>query len=282
MKVSDINPHIRYCKAHLAPTNTVRTSVCYDCRIFYMETAAGHVLINGVKYNFSNGDMVYLPPQTHYRFTFSPCEKFKIAVLDFDLVNDFSDRKESLGTATEESFCPDMVPDYALCAELSEPIIRNMPKLASAISESADGFLKKPLFYRERASAMLKLCLLELVQKNTMNSPYSQLCESVLSYIHENYADPTLTNEIIAKKFNYHPYHLSRIIRQETGRTLHQYLAYYRVHIAKNLLVTTEYDIEEIAWRAGFSSAAYFIKTFRTDTTMTPKKYRNLHFHIEL
>lgn len=278
MKLSDINPHIRYAKYHLVPTRNESYSICYDCRVFYFETASGALSINGEKYNFSNGDLVYLPPKTRYRFIFNPCENFKIAVINFDLVNDFSDKTESFGTATDETFSPDIAPQYEICAELSAPIIRNLPGIRPDIIVCTDAFLKKPLFFRERASAFLKLCLLELVRKNHLNSPYSRLCEKVLAYIHENYNDFLLTNEKIAEKFNYHPYHLSRIIKQQTGKTLHQYVTYYRVRIAKNLLVTTEYDIEEISWRTGFSSSAYFIKTFRLDTGMTPGKYRKLNF----
>ena len=128
---------------------------------------------------------------------------------------------------------------------------------------------------------LLKLCLLELIRHNISDTPYSLLCEKVLTYIHEKYADTTLTNEDIARVFNYHPYHLSRIIKQETGKTLHNYLMYYRLRIAKNLLVTTQYDIEDIAWRAGFSSSTYFIKQFRLNTGLTPKKYRKLQFNSE-
>lgn len=282
MKISDINPHIRYAKYHFTPTTRAIYSICYDCRIFYFENASGTLSANSIKYNFSNGDLVYLPPKTKYRFIFNPCDNFKIAVINFDLVNDFSDKNTSFGTATDENFQPDIAPKYEICEDLSFPIIRNLPNIKPDIFECTDAFLKKPLLYRERSSAFLKLCLLELVRKNSLNSPYSQLCEKVLAYIHENYADPSITNEKIAESFNYHPYHLSRIIKNETGKTLHQYLTYYRLRIAKNLLTTTNYSIEEISWRSGFSQSAYFIKTFRQNTNMTPNKYRKANFYSNI
>jgi len=86
----------------------------------------------------------------------------------------------------------------------------------------------------------------------------------------------------IAEHLNYHPYHLSAIIKQETGKTLHQYLIYYRLQIAKNYLLTTDYDILDIAWKCGFSSATYFIELFRKNTGTTPKKYRSLQVHTEI
>lgn len=282
MKISDLNPHIRYARVHRAHAHVSSFSICYDCRLFYMENASGYVLANNIKYNFSNGDALYLPPKTKYRFNFTTCENFKIIVLDFDLINEFSNILSSLGTATEKDFLPHLVPSYNLPEQLNTPIVKSLPQLKSTLSNCCENFLKKSTFYREQSSAFLKLCLLELARRNSMDSPHSALCDEVLSFIHENYATASLTNKEIAEKFNYHPYHLSRIIKQETGKTLHQYLTYYRLRIAKNLLITTQYDIEEISWRSGFCSAAYFIKTFRLNTGMTPKKYRNQQFHTEL
>ena len=281
LKISDINPHIRYARIHYAHTYTSKYSICYDCRLFFMENAVGYVLANDVKHNFSNGDIVYLPPRTKYRFYFKSNENLKIIILNFDLINNFSDIETSLGTANEQNFNPDISPHYEINELLREPIVKQMPQMKASLTQCTDNFLKKVGFYRERSSALLKLCLLELIRHNISDTPYSLLCEKVLTYIHENYADTTLTNEDISRVFNYHPYHLSRIIKQETGKTLHNYLMYYRLRIAKNLLVTTQYDIEDIAWRAGFSSSTYFIKLFRLNTGLTPKKYRKLQFNSE-
>ena len=281
LKISDINPHIRYARIHFAHNNTSRYSICYDCRLFFMENASGYVLANDTKHNFSNGDILYLPPRTKYRFHFKSNENLKIIILNFDLINDFSHIEASLGTATEQTFNPDISPHYEINELLREPIVKQMPQMKASLTQCTDNFLKKIGFYRERSSALLKLCLLELVRQNFSNTAYSLLCEKVLTYIHENYSDPTLTNNDIAEIFNYHPYHLSRIIKQETGKTLHNYLMYYRLRIAKNLLITTQYDIETISWRAGFSSATYFIKLFRLNTGITPKKYRKLQFNSE-
>ncbi|MBQ7971739.1 MAG: helix-turn-helix transcriptional regulator, partial [Clostridia bacterium] len=86
--------------------------------------------------------------------------------------------------------------------------------------------------------------------------------------------DPSLTNEMIAAHFHYHPYYIRNLKKQQTGETLHQYLLRYRIRIAKNKLITTDADIGTIAWKCGFNTAAYFIKTFKTHTGLTPKQYR--------
>lgn len=149
------------------------------------------------------------------------------------------------------------------------------------LMQCVENFLYKNSCYREVSSAMLKLCLLEMIHENSLNDQ-TEVCRAVLGYIHENYASMALSNKEIAARFNYHPDHLSTLIRQETGKPLHQYLISYRLQVAKNYLLTTQYDISEIAWRCGFCTAAYFIKLFRENTGMTPKAYRRLHIHTEL
>lgn len=283
MILAELNPHIRYARLHY--THFARRkefSMCYDCRLFFVENSEGYVIANGNKYKISNGTVIYFPPQTKYQFNFTNDKNFKMVIIDFDLVSDFAHLKSSLGTATEENFLPQKVLKYPIYEELISPIVKTLPKIGASLMQCTENFLIKGSFYRERSSAVLKLCLLELLRSNSPKNSYSALCENVINYIYENHANPALTNAVIADEFSYHPYHLNYVIKQETGKSLHQHLAETRLNIAKNYLLTTSYSIEQISWKCGFSSTSYFIKTFKNSSGMTPKKYRQIRFHTEL
>lgn len=274
MKISELNPHIRYAQMHKASFRMhTEPSICYDCRLFYFDNIAGTINIGNKKYNISHKTAVFLPPETEYELNIVFKEKASFIVLNFDLNNVNEHITSSIGTATKRNFNKELVPPYDLPNELSMPIIRNLTHIKRTLIQCVNCFIIKNTFYRENASALLKLCLLEILKDDT-EIAHSQLCKDVLSYIHENYSVTTLTNEDIASNFNYHPYHLSNIIKEETGKTLHQFLIYYRLRLARDLLVTTQYSISEIAWKCGFSSTAYFIKLFRQNVGMTPKDYR--------
>lgn len=282
MKVSDLNPHIRYARVHRVNFYSKKEfSKCYDCRIFFFDNVTGHIIVNEKKYNILNKTAAYFPPATEYKFNIDFNENSSVIVVDFDLVNQYAENKSPLGTATKDNFNQSLMPVYTLLPELSQPLIVLLPHLDRLLMQCADNFILKEPFYRESSSALLKLCLLEFI-KQSKKFARSKLCESVLAYIHKNYAAPALTNEYIAKEFNYHPYHLSRMIKNETGQTLHKYLVFYRLQIAKNLLLTTHMDISEIAWKSGFCTSAYFIKTFHENIGMTPKEYRRLQLHTEI
>ncbi len=281
MKISDINPHIRYARVHrLYKNNNKEVRMCYDCRVFYIEDARGSITVNGKKHNITNKTAIYFPPRSKYFFEFD-YDDIKILVLDFDLINDFSHIEKSLGVADEKSFRPELSPVYELPVEFSEPIICYLPQVFPNLLKCCENFLQKNDFYREYSSALLKGCLLEFMHENAKKSTYSDLCEQMIMYIHENYENTELKNSEIAKKFNYHPYHLSSILKNETGKSMHQYLMFYRLSVAKNLLLTTDYDIETVSWRSGFSSVSHFIKIFREQIGTTPKKYRDQKIGIE-
>ena len=283
MEISQLNPHIRYARLHyMRLDNGQDFSVCYDCRLFFVESAEGYLIANGNKYKISNGTAIYFPPQTKYRFKFFNDKNFKIIVMDFDLINDFAYLKSSLGTVSEKNFSPEKVLRYPIHEALSKPIVKPLPQICTTLRQCTENFLLKGSFYRESSSALLKLCLLELMRNSSRSSNYSKLCEDVINYIYENYMLQALTNTIIAEKFNYHPYHLNNIVKKETGKSLHRLLIETRLNIAKNYLLTTSYSVEEISWKSGFSSTSYFVKVFKETIGITPKKYRQIRFHAEL
>ena len=282
MNISELNPYIRYCRAHKEAFDPRKDdSICYDCRVFFLDNVAGSITVNGEKQEIGSKTLVFLPPETRYRFHLHFKENARVVIADFDLTQENSHLRSSLGTASKNSFDKSLVPAYSLPEELDSYRIRTVPQAEHLLLQCADNFLQRNPFYREVSSALLKLCLLELIHQSAQ-STQSQICEEVLAYVHEHYANSTLTNKDIAAAFSYHPDHLSNLIRQETGRSLHQYIIYYRLQIAKNYLLTTQLGVSEIAWRCGFCSSAYFIKVFRENIGMTPKAYRKTKIHTEL
>ena len=282
MKISDMNPHISYAKIHRTYFSANKDmSKCYDCRIFFFNDVIGTATVSEEEYSIINKTAIFFPPETEYKFNVTFKENGSAVVMDFDLDQRHVNLKSSIGTATVSSFDESILPNYDATEELSKPIVRIIPQLERMLIQCTENFIFKNQFYRENSSALLKLCLLEFIKQNSAHHQ-SELCEKVISFIHDNFSNSNLTNRNIAENFNYHPYHLSRIFKEETGKTLHKYLIFYRLQIAKNFLLTTKHDISAIAWRSGFRTSAYFIKIFKENIGMTPKEYRNLQIHTEI
>ena len=70
------------------------------------------------------------------------------------------------------------------------------------------------------------------------------------------------------------PNHLSAVIREQSGRSVMDWLNAHCILRAQVLLRHTNLSIYEIADRLGFQSATFFTRFFHRETGLTPKEYR--------
>ena len=276
MELYEINPHIRYIrvggnvfKAHS------EISICYDARIFFFESGRGSVTVNGKKHPITDGTLMYFPPLSRYRFTIDEEHPIKIVLVNFDLTCKFAHIRAVLGIGTERSFDESLSPKYELPSELSEPIIINIPTLKTRLLQCNESFRSQNEMRAERASAYLKLCIVEMLS-HKIAEVRPPIYESVMNFIKENYQNHSVTNQKIAEKFNYHPNHLNLVIKKHTGMSLREYIIHYRLEVSKELLLSDERTVSEIAWDSGFCSAAYFTKMFKEKNGITPMQYRRI------
>ena len=125
-----------------------------------------------------------------------------------------------------------------------------------------------------RLSAMLKLILLKLAETVSDSALPAVMVESLDAYIRENCSEE-ISNTEIGAIFGYHPFYVSRMLKEKKGITLRQYIIAYRLKAAKRMLELTKKSVAEIAEENGFTDASYFTKTFRQTFGMTPKEWRN-------
>jgi len=111
------------------------------------------------------------------------------------------------------------------------------------------------------------------VDADSSLSRKNSVVEQAKTYIDAHYTEKITQNEI-AKAVYLTPGHLSRVFKKETGISINQYVNDRRLAQAKELLINTDVDINEVALRSGFSSSSYFITSFRKLTGETPQKFR--------
>jgi AraC-like DNA-binding protein len=241
----------------------------------------GILYANGKIYEISRNFAVYLPSGSRYRFEFKEPSQVKIYVFDFDLTSEHAHIKDSIGTTLEKNFESKKLIKVPNGEEFSSVIINEgSENLQNYIAQAADFFLYKTAHYQHYASAHLKLSLLEIFEEKRLSKGEFRLVEKLQEYIRRNYANPCLTNESIAREFSYHPYYASRVMKECTKKTMHEYLLDYRLHMAKNYLVTSSLNITEIASSCGFASYTYFIKIFREKVGISPLKYRKQYLSV--
>lgn len=94
----------------------------------------------------------------------------------------------------------------------------------------------------------------------------------ILSYMEQNYQSITL--EKTAEKFHFHPNYLTRILKNNFGKTFIELSHQLKNKKAATLLENTDLTIEQIANQIGYSNVAFFYKSFKKLHGVTPTEYR--------
>ncbi len=111
-----------------------------------------------------------------------------------------------------------------------------------------------------------------LVRRKSMRH-YSPLVEKAIACVDADLtADLTLRS--IAKMNGVSDSYFSTLFKKETGETFIQYVTEKRIDFAKNLLRTTNLQIQTIAQHCGIFDVHYFSKMFKAKVGKTPKEYR--------
>ncbi len=97
--------------------------------------------------------------------------------------------------------------------------------------------------------------------------------QSAVTYI-ENNLGSELCIKSISKHTNISKTALYDKFNKTYGCTINEFITKKRIEKAKSLLKNTDYSIDDIAGKTGFSSASYFSKCFKKLTGISPLKYK--------
>ena len=154
--------------------------------------------------------------------------------------------------------------------------IHNVQQLCKLYDERC-----KELF-RQNWSTLDEFCselmdyVIILHERYQMEKKNSAITDMIINYIHENFTSPEIGVASIAGYFKVSSGYLSKILRQNEGVGIPEYINRLRMERARELLLAEEYTVEEIAGKCGFLSGNVFIKSFKKEVGVTPGMYRKL------
>lgn len=109
------------------------------------------------------------------------------------------------------------------------------------------------------------------------DEPGSYLIKKAIHMLTTRYGEDLLLSDIAGELF-ITPNYLSRLFRQETGKSFVELLSDIRLENAQALLSKETMKIYEVGAAVGYSNPRYFSEWFHKNTGMTPGEYRNLHY----
>jgi AraC family transcriptional regulator len=99
--------------------------------------------------------------------------------------------------------------------------------------------------------------------------------DRVKEYLRDNSSSPPGLNDL-ATAAGVHPTHLARVFRQFEGCTAGDYVRGVRIGKARNMMISTDEPLVEIALQTGFADQTHFSRTFKRATGMTPTEFRSV------
>ena len=137
-------------------------------------------------------------------------------------------------------------------------------------------YQNKDLGYQEIMRSHLVILLVEMIRQikdPNLEDTENEIVNMVTRYVLKHFSEKTLLQKI-ASKYNYSFSHISRVFKQETGRTIQEYIRAIRIHEACRLLANTTNKITDIAEMVGYGDAKFFTKLFKETIGQTPREYR--------
>jgi len=106
------------------------------------------------------------------------------------------------------------------------------------------------------------------------SSHHTKLVRRACAYIQENYNNPDISLNTVAAYVALSPTHFSTIFSQEMGVTFIDYLTGVRMEKVKEMLVSTDEKLVNIAFSVGYNEPNYLSYLFKKREGLTPKEFR--------
>lgn len=223
--------------------------------------------IDDKKYTINANDAVFrMPGQRVYSYGDYDC---------YILTLDFANKK------TEGSYSRNLPGNIQKHSE--HVILKNIPPVFSLIHSNGLFYALEHLSLQydlnddfSKSLVWEILCLVNSDIRRAYNRTKTNsegIAADVRNYIDKNYHSH-ITLDLLSHKFNINKYHLVRIFKNKYFCTPIDYAVNVRLLNARELLMTTDMTIKEIAVMCGYSDESYFIKKYGKKYGLSPQKFR--------
>lgn len=237
--------------------------------LFYLCSGKLSYLIDDIKqiHTLKKGDCVCIPPDVlHQTFrTHGQCKRIVITFSREYLLDYFNfDTVEQLLCVFENRIITPNVEDKKRLDVIMHEILNETEK---------DGYGKSFLLIAE---ILYILYNSNQVMKPDTRNKIKSLATKMIKYMESNYFKINSLNDL-ADEFGITKQHIIRLFKEQTNITPIKYLNSIKIRKSCNLLLETDYSIDQISQMVGFNSGKYFCSLFKKITNMTPLVYRKIH-----
>lgn len=239
-----------------------------ECEIIHIISGCFALSLDGEQIKLYKGDCAFVSPGVLHGGVPSDCE-YECLVFDAGI----------------------LVKAGGICAKSINPILEHNRKITTFFdnkstfsklcTEIMETMRQRDEFYEFSVLGQMLLLFGEVFKSSEYSDNQTinhtrikklRMFKSALSYIEEHYSED-LTLEMIAQVCDLNSNYFCRSFKELTGKTPMEYLNYYRIESACELIASSDMPLIDIALSCGYNDYSYFIKVFKKYKGITPHKY---------
>ena len=160
----------------------------------------------------------------------------------------------------------------SLCRRLNvNPTTRKVKNLNSLIPFCKDCLFNTSPEHVDIAAESLLLYIFSRLSSNV--TVQNDTLQKILDFIEDNYTNPTLSLETIAKVLGYNVKYVSHFFKEKMKVSYSEYLSSLRFKYAIFLFEHGVNSIKNVAYLSGFSDPLYFSSAFKKSVGISPKEF---------
>ena len=152
-------------------------------------------------------------------------------------------------------------------------------KVLAYMRQCHDVCMKKDRGYELQLRILVMSMFYELVhaeafvKRKHIDNVRANKIRDALTLIYQNYQQDLQISELAASA-RVSPEYFCRLFKSMVGKSPQAFIIDYRVNQAKELLLSTQLEITEVAYRCGFMDYNYFSRCFKKIAGLSPREFR--------
>lgn len=282
MNLNNLSPYVRRTMLSRVVSHVqLGPRVIFDYELIHLTYGKFRLQVDGVDYICQKGDFILLRPGIEHAFYGIDDIAITQPHIHFDMRYDENSEKVYISFKNLDKFTDEertWIREDIFAGTNIGPILKISDKVgfAKLFHETVYTFIQKPPLYQIICKKKM-LELLEIIFKENTVVPEEDKKDNALPALIKHYIDYAFKNEItldaLEKQFNYNKFHIGRVFREHTGKTVIRYYNERRVAYAKKRLFQSA-SVSDVAKELNFNSIYTFSRWFKTAVGCAPNEFR--------
>lgn len=292
-ELQELNPYVRICViTRTDPQWAIHNRIIYDHQFVLTSRGRGTVILDGVSYPASKGDLFLIKPGVVHSFIADPEAPFDMLVIHFDFFyerdrNFWPHKKYELSEGETRENLPEKYllrdvpvfdrrmtfPDYIRLKNYTsaEVLMKKLIDLNTVVMPGKELIVKS--YFLEFLYLVYTESLGVGEQGDSARAGGFEKIRAAYEFINSHYMED-LKLEELAGLCNLSTNYFSAVFKQNTGYSPKEYIMRLRIENAKALLAQGDLSVSEIGIQVGFHDIHYFSFYFKKFEGVSPSGYR--------